>query len=161
MGIVERGRLPRQITSVMAWGRAWSLWVLEDAALCCAPEIGAALHSPRYAADRLGIRSAPAPSRADVLLLAGPCTIGSRRRVRELYEAMPRPSYVMAAGACAISGGPFVGGPTVVGGVDDVVPVDVYVPGCPPRPEAVLHGLGELQKLITAEDPAARWKSGV
>jgi NADH-quinone oxidoreductase subunit B len=161
MGIVERGRLPKQVASVMAWGRAWSLWVFQDSWQCCAPEIGAALHSPRYSAARLGIRSADAPARADVLLLAGPPTLGSRDRLRELYEAMPRPSYVMAVGACAISGGPFSGGPTVAGGVDDVMPVDVYVPGCPPRPEAVLHGLGELQRLITAEDPAARWRSGV
>lgn len=160
MGIVERGRLPRQIASVMAWGRAWSLWVLPDATACCAPEVDAALRSPRYAAARLGVHDADRASRADVLLVAGPLTVASRPFLRAQFEAIPKPSYVLAVGTCAISGGPFAGGPTVPGGVDEAVPVDVYVPGCPPRPEAILHGLGELQRLITAEDPAPRWRAG-
>lgn len=159
MGVVERRRLPGPLVSVLAWGRAWSLWVLPSGAGCCGPEVDAALHAARYDASRLGIVTVADPARADVLLVTGPVPAAGAGRLRALYEAMPRPSYVMAIGACAISGGAFAGGPAQVEGSAAALPVDVYVPGCPPRPEAILHGLGELQRLIRGEDPAVRWQA--
>lgn len=160
MGVVEQGRLPRQLVSVLAWGRAWSLWVLPQATSCCAPEVDAALRAARYDVSRLGVAAVPDAARADVLLVAGPVTPAAARRLRALHEMIPRPCYVMAVGACAISGGVFAGGVTGICGIDSSLPVDVYVPGCPPRPEAILHGLGALQQLIGDEDPAQRWQAG-
>lgn len=159
MGVVERRRLPGPLVSVLAWGRVWSLWVLASGAGCCGPEVDAALQAARYDASRLGVLTVTEAAHADVLLVTGPVPAAAAGRLRALHEAMPRPSYVMAIGSCAISGGVFAGGPVQVQGAASALPVDVYVPGCPPRPEAILHGLGELQQLIRAEDPAVRWQA--
>jgi NADH:ubiquinone oxidoreductase subunit B-like Fe-S oxidoreductase len=96
----------------------------------------------------LGVRLQGSPRHADVLVCTGPVTLQARERLRRIYEQMPEPKYVMAVGACALSGGAFQGCYNVVGRIDEVIPVDVYVAGCPPRPQAVLNGFIELLKRM-------------
>lgn len=112
-----------------------------DAGSCgaCVRET-AALGNPFYDASRLGIFLTTSPRHADVLLVTGPVTKGMADPLREAYEAMPGPKFVMAAGSCAVAGGPF-GQPQTMGGLDAVLPVDVYIPGCPPHPLSILDGL--------------------
>lgn len=141
---------------VLQGGRHFQLWVFDAGLACCAVEVVAASMRHR---DRL--RPAPepfavAPGQADVLVVAGTVTDKLAPAIRELYEQLPEPRHVISFGACSNSGGPYWDSYSVTKGVDQIVPVDVYVPGCPPRPEALLHGLGRLQALIDARPAAAR-----
>lgn len=131
-----------------------------DAGSCngCEVEV-AALLWPRYDLERLGIHLVASPRHADALLVTGPVTRNMRRALEKTYQAVPGPSFVVAVGACGISGGPFRGSPEVEGGVDRTVPVEVYVPGCPPSPVSLLYGLwlalGKVdQRLTRGEIPA-------
>jgi len=128
---------------------------------CCAIEM-MAVGGPRYDLDRFGAGAFRAtPRQADLMIVAGTVTFKMASRVRRLYELMPEPKYVMAMGACTIGGGPyFEHGYHVVKGVDLVVPVDVYVPGCPPRPDALLEGLMRLQDKIKGQRIAKRAVNG-
>jgi len=126
-----------------------SLWVFHaNAGGCngCDIEVLDAL-TPRYDIERLGMRLVGSPRHADVLLVCGPVTRPMREPLRRLYEAVPHPKIVVAIGACAVGGGPWFDTYNVVGGVDEVIPVDLYVPGCPARPEAILHGVAQLLRL--------------
>ena len=133
---------------VLTWGRRWTLTIADVGLACCAIEFVAASMSGsslvRRAADPVG----GGPSSADLLVVAGTVTDKLAPVVRRLYDAMPEPRYVMSFGACSNSGGPYWDSYSVTKGVDRVVPVDVYVPGCPPRPEALLQGIVELQRQI-------------
>ncbi|HEX6383523.1 MAG TPA: NADH-quinone oxidoreductase subunit B family protein [Anaerolineae bacterium] len=134
------------------WARVNSPWLIHyNSGSCngCDIEILATL-TPRYDLERFGVKLQGSPRHADVLICTGPVTLQSRERLRRIYEQMPEPKYVVAVGACAISGGAFQGCYNVVGQVDEVIPVDVYVPGCPPRPEAIIDGLIKLLQNITA-----------
>ncbi len=113
-----------------------------DAGSCngCEVEVGALLW-PRYDLERLGIHLVASPRHADALLVTGPVTRNMRQALEKTYRAVPPPRFVLAVGACGISGGPFAGSAEVEGGVDRVLPVEVYIPGCPPSPVALLHGL--------------------
>lgn len=102
--------------------------------------------SPRYDLERFGILQKGSPRHADVLVVTGPVTRQSKNRLLRIYEQMPSPKSVVAIGSCATSGAPFNGSYNVHEGVDNVVPVDIYVSGCPPRPEAIIHGLMSLVK---------------
>ena len=139
------------ITSV-DWGINWcrrnSVWPMTFGLACCAIEM-MAVGGARFDLDRFGAGAFRAtPRQADLMIVAGTVTYKMASRVRRLYNQMPDPKYVMAMGACTIGGGPyFKWGYHVVKGVDLVVPVDVYVPGCPPRPEALIEGLMRLQEL--------------
>jgi len=121
---------------------AKSLYIRHVDAACCGACLRetASLNNPFYDVSRLGIFFTASPRHADVLLVTGPVSWGMRDPLREAYEAMPGPKFVVAAGACAAGGGPF-GQPATVGGVDVVMPVDVYIPGCPPHPLALIDGL--------------------
>lgn len=155
MGVVERGLLPRPVVQIANQARRWSLWTLPVGTACCSGELHAALRSPRIDAARIGSQMVDDPAAANVLVVGGP--VGGRgASLAAAFERIPHPRYLMAVGACAISGGPF---PLERGGRCEPValPVDVWVPGCPPRPEAILEGLRCLQDLIGAEDLAARW----
>jgi membrane-bound hydrogenase subunit mbhJ len=110
-----------------------------------------ALLTPRYDVERLGIMLEPSPRHADVLLTTGVVTQQCAERLKRIYEQMPQPKFVVAIGACACSGGIFKGNYTVVGGVDKIIPVNVYIPGCPPKPEAIING---VLKLLRPEDKA-------
>ena len=109
----------------------------------CDIEVLAAL-TPHYDPERFGIKLAPSIRHGDILVVTGAVTKKAGERLKRLYEQMPNPKFVVAVGACAISGGVFAGSYSVIGGADKVVPVDMYIPGCPPRPEAILHGIVEL-----------------
>ncbi len=143
-------------TGLTQWARKRSIWVFHvNAASCngCDIEILASL-TPRYDAERLGVELVPSPRHADVLLVTGTTNPLMRDRLREVYEQMPNPRRVVAVGACALGGGVMKGCYNVGHGIDTVIPVDLYIPGCPPRPEAIIFG---ILKLVTGEprDPVA------
>ena len=137
------------LETIKTWARVNSPWLIHyNSGSCngCDIEILATL-TPRYDAERFGVKLQGSPRHADVLICTGPVTLQSRERLRRIYDQMPEPKFVVAVGSCAISGGVFDGCYNIVGHIDDVIPVDVYVPGCPPRPEAIIDG---LVKLLTA-----------
>lgn len=127
-----------------------SLWPLTFGLACCAIEMMAA-YAPHYDMNRFGVLPFPAsPRQADLMIVAGTVTTKMSPAVVRLYEQMADPKWVIAMGACAIGGGPFAGSYSVVLGADKIIPVDVYIPGCPPRPEALIDGVLELRKKIQA-----------
>ena len=140
------------------WGRRSSVWPLMFGLACCAIEMIAAQAS-RYALARFGMEvMRPTPRQADLMIVAGTVTKKMVPAIVRLYNQMPEPKYVMAMGACASSGGPFKEGYNVVAGIDKFLPVDIYVPGCPPTPQALLNGLILLQKKIDKESiRKVRW----
>ena len=142
---------PQVVRIVLGWGRRYSLWVFNFGLACCAIEFIAASMA-RHDFIRLGvIPFAPGPRQADLMVVSGTVTDKMAPAVRRLYDQMPEPKYVISFGACSNSGGPYWDSYCVTKGVDQVIPVDVYVPGCPPRPEALLQGIIKLQEKIAAE----------
>lgn len=140
------------------WGRAASVWPLMFGLACCAIEMICTAAS-RYDLARFGMEiMRPSPRQSDLMIVAGTVTKKMMPAVVRLYNQMPEPKYVMAMGACASGGGPFKEGYNVVSGVDKFIPVDVYVPGCPPTPQALLNGLMKVQEKIRGESiKTARW----
>jgi NADH-quinone oxidoreductase subunit B len=130
------------------WARESSLWPLTFGLACCAIEMMATAAS-RYDLDRFGVMMRASPRQADVMLVAGTIVKKMAPLLRRLYGQMPEPKYVIAYGGCAIGGGPFTyDSYTIVRGADELFPVDVYIPGCPPRPEALIYGILRLQEKI-------------
>ena len=148
------------IKQVRAWARVNSIWAVHfNSGSCngCDIEILATL-TPRYDVERFGIKLEGSPRHADVLIVTGPVTRQARERLLRTYEQMPEPKFVVSVGSCSISGGVFNGCYNVGGSTDEVIPVDVYIPGCPPRPEAIVDGIiqllsglrhGTLRKAVT------------
>lgn len=135
---------------IATWARLRSPWILHintGACNACDIEVLAAL-TPRFDVERFGILLKPSPRHADVIVITGPVTRQAAERIRRVYEQMPDPKFVIAVGTCAISGGVFQGCYGVLEGVDKVVPVDVYIPGCPPRPDAIIHGVVKLIEKV-------------
>lgn len=147
----KQGVFITSLQELYNWGRRNSLWPLQFGLACCAIEMIAAAAS-RYDLARFGGEVfRPSPRQADLMIVSGTVTKKMAPQVIRLYNQMPDPKYVIAMGACAISGGPFKEGYNVLKGIDRFLPVDVYIPGCPPRPEALLHAFMELQKKIDAQ----------
>ena len=137
-----------KLDELLALGRANSLWPLTFGLACCAIEMMAS-GMARFDLSRFGAEVfRPSPRQADVMIVAGTVNWKMAHTVRRLYDEMPDPKWVVAMGACACAGGPFREYPNVVMGVDKIVPVDVYIPGCPPRPEMVIDGIMQLQDKI-------------
>ena len=132
------------------FARRNSLWYVAFGIACCAIEGLMSASGPRFDFDRMGVFFRASPRQADVMIVAGTVNKKMAETVRALYDQMPEPKWVVAMGACASTGGPFREYPNVVLGVDKIVPVDVYIPGCPPRPESVQYAFMQLQKKIAA-----------
>src|SRR5471032_3506261 len=148
-GSMEEGFVTTTLETAVNWARESSLWPMTFGLACCAIEM-MATGASRYDIDRFGAGAFRAtPRQADLMIVAGTVNLKMAERVRRLYNQMPDPKFVIAMGACTCGGGPYYKyGYNVVKGVDLVVPVDVYVPGCPPRPEALLEGLMRIQDKI-------------
>jgi NADH-quinone oxidoreductase subunit B len=142
------------------WGRRSSIWPMMFGLACCAIEMICTATS-RFDFSRFGMEiMRPSPRQADLMIVSGTVTKKMIPQIVRLYNQMPEPKYVLAMGACASGGGPFKEGYNVVSGVDEYLPVDVYVPGCPPTPQALLHGLIMLQKKIDTQSiRSVRWYS--
>lgn len=139
------------LDQLINWGRSNSLWSLTFATSCCGIEF-MAVGCARYDFSRFGFEvTRNSPRQADLIMCAGTITSKMAPALKRLYDEMAEPKYVIAVGGCAISGGPFKGSYHVVKGIDEIVPVDVYIPGCPPRPEAILYGMMQLQRKVKIE----------
>jgi len=156
-GRFEDSVLTTTVEQSINWARQSSIWPMTFGLACCAIEMMSA-GAGRYDLGRFGAGAfRAAPRQADLMIVAGTVSYKMASRLRRLYDLMPEPKYVVAMGACAIGGGPyFEHGYNVVRGVDLIVPVDVYIPGCPPRPESLLEGLFRLQDKIKGHRIAKR-----
>src|SRR5437870_8988712 len=150
--LAQEGLLQRVLNRTYNWSRKSSIWPLMFGTACCFIEMAAAA-AARYDLSRFGMEVMRAsPRQADLMIVPGTVTKKMVPQIVRLWNQMPEPKYCIAMGACAISGGPFKEASNVVSGIDEFIPVDVYVPGCPPKPEALLYGLLKLQDLISGQD---------
>lgn len=146
------------LTSLKTWARINSPWAIHfNSGSCngCDIEILATL-TPRYDLERLGIKLQGSPRHADVLICTGPVSRQAKERLLRTYHQMPEPKFVVAVGSCGISGGAFRGCYNIEGGIDKVIPVDVYIPGCPPRPEAIIYGVAQLLESLKPENQSKK-----
>ena len=160
-GLLHRampGVITTRLDQVAALARKNSLWTLSFGLACCAIEM-ISTHMAHHDFDRFGIVTWPSPRQSDVMIVAGTVVKKMAEPLRLLYEQMPDPKWVIAMGTCATNGGPYYRSYSVVMGVDHVVPVDVYVPGCPPRPEALMDGILKLQEKISRDASEGRDRS--
>jgi len=160
MGLLDREYTPgvflTTMDNIVNWAKRSSIWPLTFGIACCAIEMILAT-TPRFDLARFGAEVFRAtPRQADLMIVAGTVNHKLAKRIQLLYEQMPAHKKVIAMGSCAISGGPYINTYNVVNGVDLIIPVDVYVPGCPPRPEALIDGFIKLQRLIDHETLARK-----
>lgn len=144
---LERNVFVTSLDQIKGWARSNSLWPLTFGLACCAIEM-MGTGGAHYDLDRFGVIFRASPRQSDVMIVAGTVTKKMAPLLRRLYDQMPEPKWVIAMGSCATAGGPYVKSYSVVKGVDQVVPVDVYIPGCPPNPAALIYGIYKLQEKI-------------
>jgi len=145
--LTDKGFVVASLDHVVNWARTGSLWPMTFGLACCAVEMIHA-YMPRYDLDRFGVVPRPSPRQSDVIIVAGTLTNKMAPAFRKVYDQMSEPRYVISMGSCANGGGYYHYSYSVVRGCDRVVPVDVYVPGCPPTAEALVYGILQLQKKI-------------
>ena len=159
MGLEEKlpsGILLSTVEGIVNWSRKSSLWPATFGLACCAIEM-MATGAGRYDLARFGMEVfRPSPRQADLMIVAGRVSQKMAPVLRQIYDQMPEPKWVIAMGVCASSGGMF-NNYAIVQGVDEVVPVDIYVPGCPPRPESLVHGILKLRSKVL-QDPTLGWR---
>ena len=143
----SNGFITAKLNDLIKWARTGSLWPMSFGLACCAVEMMHAAFS-RYDMDRLGMLFRPSPRQSDVMIVAGTLTNKMAKPLRKVYDQMPEPRWVLSMGSCANGGGYYHYSYSVVRGCDRIVPVDVYVPGCPPTAEALIYGLLTLQRKI-------------
>jgi Ni,Fe-hydrogenase III small subunit len=142
----------KSLNKLMEIARGRSPWIYclnTGACNGCDIEIAASL-TPRYDAEQLGVRREGSPKHADILVVSGPVTLRTRDALLEIYQQMPNPKAVVAIGSCPASGNVFAGSPTIFGAVDQFIPVDIYVAGCPPRPQAILQGIAQAAQILAS-----------
>lgn len=149
--LAKKGIVVTTLNELYNWGRRSSIWPMQFGLACCAIEM-IATACARYDIARFGAELfRPSPRQSDLMIVSGTVTKKMAPQVVRLYNQMAEPKYVITMGACSIAGGPFIDGYNVLRGIDRYIPVDVHLPGCPPRPEALLYGLMELQKKIDSQ----------
>src|SRR4029450_1251597 len=159
MRVLERSELGsvQPVKFILNWGRRYSLWLRNFGLGCCGIALIASAMS-KHDLIRFGvIPAAPGPRQADLLIVAGTVTDKMAPVLARVYEQMPDPKYVISFGSCSNCGGPYWDSYSVTKGVDQIIPVDVFVPGCPPRPEALLDGIIMLQRKIADEEIEEKW----
>ena len=151
----DRGVVVAQLDKLVNWARAGSLWPMTFGLACCAVEM---MHAsmPRYDLDRFGVMPRASPRQSDLMIVAGTLTNKMAPALRKVYDQMAEPRYVISMGSCANGGGYYHYSYSVVRGCDRIVPVDIYVPGCPPTAEALVYGILQLQKKIRRTGTIAR-----
>jgi NADH-quinone oxidoreductase subunit B len=149
--VTDKGFLLTKVDDLFDWARTGSMWPMTFGLACCAVEMIHAYMS-RYDLDRFGVIPRPSPRQSDVMIVAGTLTNKMAPALRRVYDQMPEPRWVISMGSCANGGGYYHYSYSVVRGCDRIVPVDIYVPGCPPTAEALVYGILQLQKKIQRED---------
>ena len=153
--ISKNGFLITKVNDLINWARSGSLWPMSFGLACCAVEMMQSAAS-RYDFDRFGVVFRPSPRQSDVMIVAGTLTNKMAPALRKVYDQMPEPRWVISMGSCANGGGYYHYSYSVVRGCDKIVPVDIYVPGCPPTAEALLYGILQLQKKILRDNKIYR-----
>jgi len=153
--LLDRGMVTTSLDALINWARTGSMWPVTFGLACCAVEMMQA-GAARYDLDQLGVIFRPSPRQSDVMIVAGTLTNKMAPALRKVYDQMPNPKWVISMGSCANGGGYYHYSYSVTRGCDRVVPVDIYVPGCPPTAEALIYGILQLQAKIRRETTIAR-----